>query len=192
MKVCKRCGEQKPIDEFPLCRGKPRARCKPCHTDDARQWALENHEKYKARLREWHKKNKPPRFMGPPLPKAIKKARILASKKKWREANKEFHKELTKAWAQKNKHIVQEIVRRRQAKKLQRTPAWADKKKMQEIYAEARRMTKETGIPHDVDHIIPLQGKMVSGLHCEQNLQVLPRKQNRQKHNHFDCDLIVF
>jgi hypothetical protein len=188
VKICKRCGEQKPLEEFPLCKGKPRARCKKCHTNDARQWAIQNSEKYKARLKAWHKKNKPARFMGPPLPESIKRDRRLASKKKWREANQDLQKQLNREWSAKNKHIVQEAVRRRQACKLQRTPSWANREKMKAIYKEARRLTLETGIPHDVDHIVPLRGKMVSGLHCETNLQVLPRKQNRQKHNHFeDC-----
>jgi hypothetical protein len=65
------------------------------------------------------------------------------------------------------------------------TPAWADKKAIQAVYAECRRRTKETGKHHHVDHIIPLQGKHVCGLHVENNLQVLPSHENVKKSNKY-------
>lgn len=46
------------------------------------------------------------------------------------------------------------------------------------IYAEARRLSKETGIPHHVDHIVPIKH---GGLHCPTNLQVLTRAANLKK-----------
>jgi hypothetical protein len=183
LKCCKRCGELKPIDQFPLCRGAPRARCKPCHTADATAWAKANHEKYKARLSKWHRDNKPPRVFGPPMPEHIRKARALASGAKWRETNREQFREIRRRWAELNKHVSMEVVRRRQANKIRATPAWANHKAMQEFYRRARRLSEEIGSAHDVDHIVPLQGKTVCGLHCEANLQVLPRTENRRKHN---------
>ena len=62
------------------------------------------------------------------------------------------------------------------AAKLQRTPKWLtpeDYKKIQIFYDEAARLTQETGTEYHVDHIIPLQGENVSGLHVPENLQVL-------------------
>jgi hypothetical protein len=41
----------------------------------------------------------------------------------------------------------------------QQTPAWADRKRMMQIYAEAAELTRLTGMPHEVDHTIPLQGR---------------------------------
>ena len=69
--------------------------------------------------------------------------------------------------------------------KLLATPPWADKKKIREIYSERSRLTEQTGIPHEVDHIIPLRGKNVCGLHVETNLQILTRQHNKNKNNVF-------
>jgi hypothetical protein len=189
LKRCSKCGEDKPLSEFPLCRGKPRARCKPCHVSDARAWALENHEVYKAQLRKWHMANVPPRFMGPPLPPHILRERNRAATKRWREANVDAFAAMRKAWAAENKHVQMETVRRRQAAKLQATPKWASRKVMQSIYAEAVALSRIDGIQRDVDHIVPLISKRVCGLHCEANLQVLPRKENRMKHNIYWPDM---
>lgn len=57
-----------------------------------------------------------------------------------------------------------------------RMPKWANKKQIKEFY-----MNKPDG--HQVDHIIPLRGKTVSGLHVEYNLQYLPALENMRKHN---------
>ena len=62
------------------------------------------------------------------------------------------------------------------------TPPWADKSKIQEIYDQSFDM----GPDFHVDHIIPLQGELVSGLHCEQNLVIIPRDVNLRKRNFFE------
>lgn len=72
------------------------------------------------------------------------------------------------------------------AKTLNRMPSWANKKAIRAFYAEARRLTAETGVLHHVDHKIPLVGREVSGLHVENNLQVLTHQENSRKHNHFE------
>lgn len=77
---------------------------------------------------------------------------------------------------------------KRRAAKLQRTPAWANLDAMRAIYADAQRLTAETGIPHHVDHVIPLQGRLVSGLHVHNNLQILTGSENSRKRNSFKVE----
>lgn len=65
------------------------------------------------------------------------------------------------------------------------TPKWANKEKIKEVYLEAITLTNSTGIPHEVDHIVPLTNKLVCGLHNEFNLRVVSRNENRTKWNKF-------
>ena len=66
---------------------------------------------------------------------------------------------------------------------VRRTPAWADVAAIHSIYRECERLTRETGVLHHVDHIVPLQGRRVSGLHVEANLQILTAAENTAKGN---------
>ncbi len=69
------------------------------------------------------------------------------------------------------------------------TPAWADRCAMRVIYEQARRITRETGIQHDVDHIVPLKSKLVCGLHVHCNLRVIPASENAKKNNRYWPDM---
>jgi hypothetical protein len=183
LRCCTRCGTWKPALEFALCRGKPRARCRPCHTADAVRWQEQNPERHKQKQMDWHRKNVVKTHYGPPLPEHIRLQRDRARRKRWSDANPDKMNACRKAWTVENAHIGMERVRRRQAAKLQATPPWASKQAMQEFYRAARELTKATGTPHEVDHIVPLISPVVCGLHCEANLQVLPRRANRSKSN---------
>jgi hypothetical protein len=80
------------------------------------------------------------------------------------------------------KHAALE--RKRQAAKLQATPKWltADQLKLIEMqYQLAAYLTQETGIRWEVDHIIPLRGKTVRGLHVPWNLRVITKSENCSK-----------
>ena len=72
---------------------------------------------------------------------------------------------------------------RRYARKRQQTPLWADRTAIRAIYDEAKRRTAETGVPHAVDHVYPLAGRCVSGLHVETNLRVVTQRANAEKSN---------
>ena len=88
-----------------------------------------------------------------------------------------------KFWIRTAAH--RECVRKYQAKKRQAFPKWADREKIKEIYNLAEEKTQSSGIIHEVDHIVPLAGKNVCGLHNEHNLQVLTKEENRKKTNNF-------
>lgn len=68
------------------------------------------------------------------------------------------------------------------------TPKWlsaSDRKKISEIYHLASTLNNGSGRYH-VDHIVPLRGKLVSGLHVPWNLQILTAQQNQRKRNVFE------
>lgn len=75
---------------------------------------------------------------------------------------------------------------RKRAKILQRTPPWLTQEHLRQIrsrYAEARNLTRSGNVAYEVDHIVPLCGKSVSGLHVPWNLRVIPWHENRRKNN---------
>ena len=124
-----------------------------------------------------------------------------STQSKYYSSNKDYILERTKRWMGENKEKVLETQRKYQreeykkignirratsrAKIRQATPAWADLSAISAIYSEAKRLTDTTGIPHHVDHIIPRNGEMVSGLHVSTNLQILTAKENLEKSNQY-------
>jgi hypothetical protein len=74
---------------------------------------------------------------------------------------------------------------RRRARKRNAMPQWADRQAITQVYREAKQRIKDTGEQWHVDHIVPLAGKNVCGLHVHWNLQVIPARENMSKSNKF-------
>lgn len=101
----------------------------------------------------------------------------------------ESRKLKTKKWRERNPHMVTYHAAKRRSDIENRTPKWLteiDFETMANIYAEAKRITEETGEQHHVDHVIPLRGKKVSGLNVPQNLQILSATDNLKKTNKYE------
>lgn len=88
--------------------------------------------------------------------------------------------------AKENPSLYANRAMARYAAKLQRTPKWLTQEQKAQIkwaYDRAAAYTAFSGIKYEVDHIIPLQGENVSGLHVPWNLQILTKSENVSKGN---------
>jgi len=101
----------------------------------------------------------------------------------WLESRRTEYANRASIWARENPGRANARTRKYQLRKKQACPEWADHDAITAVYVEAARLTLETGIPHEVDHIIPLNGRTVSGLHVACNLRVVPAAENRRKSN---------
>lgn len=77
---------------------------------------------------------------------------------------------------------------KRRAAKRNALPAWADRDAIRSIYEEAKAKIKATGQSWHVDHIIPLSGKFVCGLHVPANLRIIPGADNLRKSNKYEVE----
>jgi hypothetical protein len=117
------------------------------------------------------------------------KERQKQYKKDWDKTNKEYLKEFFKAHYQANKTAYRAKGAKYRASQLRATPSWADLSCIKDFYECALAFRLYTGKEYHVDHIVPLQGKTVCGLHCEANLQVLPSVENVSKGNRWWPDM---
>lgn len=136
-----------------------------------REWYQRNKELVKERSRKWSEENS---------------EKVAESKTKWRQENREKHNAINREWWAENPHKRTAYQGKRRAAKLLRTPKWLTENDLfmiEEAYLLAKIRTELTGFDWHVDHIYPLQGKKVSGLHVPANLQVIPGKENLKKSN---------
>ena len=111
------------------------------------------------------------------------KVEHLATCKRYAQEHPELVRAIKRAYAKRNPAKIMANVRERQVRKFNAVPKWANKFFIEEIYDLARRRTEVMGFEWHVDHIVPLRHPLVQGLHCEQNLQVIPAVRNYTKGN---------
>lgn len=97
-----------------------------------------------------------------------------------RERRRETIRENQKRYSQTEKGKISSNLRssNRRARVRNQLPDTADFEKIKEIYSNCRKISEETGIPHEVDHIIPISK---GGMHHQDNLQIITRELNRKK-----------
>lgn len=113
------------------------------------------------------------------------RARLAETKENMDPATRDARRAAARSYYRKNPLPANVAASNRRAAKLQRMPSWADRKAIKEIYMACRRISQETGVLHHVDHELPLQGKLVSGLHVPANLRIIPAVENIAKGNRY-------
>lgn len=180
-KVCSKCGEEKPTTEF-YKRGKGsvgfRPHCKVCMRLADKNRRDNNPEKERARRKKYRLHNKEKLAASGNDYYRRNKERHNQATKEYYEQNKEWILEKQREYAANNKDRAREKAALRRAAKIERTPLWADRSSIKDFYANCPE-------GFDVDHIIPLQGETVSGLHVLNNLQYLTARENRSKGNRY-------
>ena len=177
MKTCTHCKQEKPFEAFYTSSTHKSGYvswCKVCESERSKAKTQRNRDTRLVKAKQWRDANKD------------KQAEAV---KAWRESNPERTALIYRDWADCNRGKVNAKWMKRDAAKKCRTPVWLSTDEhwmIEQAYDIAAKRTQMLGIPFHVDHIVPLQGKTVSGLHVPWNLQVIPAKLNQQKSNHFN------
>lgn len=158
-------------------------KCKPCANISHAAYVARNKEKVAQYKNEW-------RLPQVDQLKAAARDRYKATAERrmravraWAAANANKVKSYKKQWKVNNPEKLREYTFFRSTYRKTATPKWRDRTAMLALYREARRLSKDTGIEHHVDHIVPLKNALVCGLHYEKNMQILPAFDNLSKFN---------
>lgn len=209
-KICNDCKKDLPLNSF----GKRSAVksglsgiCKSCASIRSKNYRLKNIEKVsiknKESCRKYYKENRKKvlekqrldRKNNPNKYKNKNKENYKRNSEKIRNRRKSYYgenteKELTrnKKYAKLNKAKCNAIKVRYYTSKLNATPNWSELEKIEVLYEKCKWLESLTGLKYHVDHIVPLQGKNVCGLHVWENLQILEDSLNCSKRNKFNED----
>lgn len=138
-----------------------------------RTWRLQNAERLKEYAKNHYQENKE---------KYLKKAFV------WQTENTERKRQIKSEFKKRNRGAATADTAKYRADKDKRTPNWLtefDHIHIKALYQLAAMRTRESGFPWHVDHIIPLRGRNVSGLHIPSNMRVIPGEENVRKNNVF-------
>jgi len=176
-KSCARCRAISPLSEFHRDRTKEDGLCtvcKPCKRATAIGWNARNKARKAIQSRTWAENNP---------------ARQAEIKRTYFEKNRDAHIRKLRDWGSQRKGYYASKCAERRFRQYLATPAWTDLDEIELFYADAARLTFETGYVWHVDHIVPLRSKRVCGLHCPANLRVIPGSENQVKCNRYWPDM---
>jgi len=176
MKQCACCKEIKPFTQF--CKNAKKKDgyhyyCKICHSASNKKWRDENLEQARATSAEYRKANR---------------EKCHAASKAWEKANPEKVKAWRARYNKENTGYLQDKCVKHRLGKKNRTPAWLTESDWLHIkckYQVAAMYNREGLDKWEVDHIIPLFGKNVSGLHVPSNLRIIRSIDNKRKANKY-------
>ena len=147
--------------------------CYDCIKLRVSKWQQENPDKVKQSHEAWVKRN----------PGVANERR-----KKWYAENLDRHNEQMRKYHADRPHLRAVLSSKARASQLQRTPSWLtddDWWMIEQAYEISKTRSLVTGLDWHVDHVIPLRGRNVSGLHVPANLRVIPAKINLKKGNKY-------
>ena len=162
-------------------------------------WRAKNPEKVAATNKKYDEKNRDKRSEYAKQYRKANPEKVQELAKAWAKANPEkirgYMQKASKAWHERNPDYLSNFYKankeryvaaraRRRAAQDSATPAWLtaiDKAMIQEMYDVSEARYIQTGIKHHVDHIVPINGKSVAGMHVPWNLQVITAHENLSK-----------
>lgn len=188
-KTCTKCGVPKPESEFYVrANGRLRADCKVCCQLRNDEWEKANPDRNRELKAAWAARN-PEKLAAKVLrEKQTHPERIAARMAKYLQAHRGRMRDRNNAWRKAHPQKFAEYKLNRRAAELLRTPDWfgeLDQFVMQEAVDVRSRRASATGVLWEIDHVVPLQGVRVSGLHVWNNVAVVPKMVNREKRNSY-------
>jgi len=156
--------------------------CKDCKNKSHAEWVSSNKIKQDEYAKAWHKANPNKNSEYGKRYYGNNKDSAAESHRKWRNKNQEKVRAASKKYYRDNKAAAVARRAKRRAAQIKATPPWFDKEAVECIYSKAKTM-RDRGDDVHVDHIIPLQGIEVCGLHWSLNLEIVRAEYNRAKGN---------
>ena len=189
MKLCVSCKAQKSLSEFYKRKDSPdgyRNDCKDCRKKVALKHYYTDHEAGKERLRQSYEKRKATNPNLAAEQYAKNREKDLERSKLAYQANAEDRKAKQRLWSKTNRGTANALAKRYKLKKVNATPKWLSESQLLNIkckYQLAAMLNIHGVEAWHVDHIVPIRGKDVCGLHVPWNLRVIPAKENMTKGN---------